>query len=175
VVIGRAGHDGAADVPLLGDLSRRHATLVRQGDGYVVRAHHPTFVNGKAVTGEAPVRDRDVLRLGGSVELLFRQPSPVSATARLEVVSRHRMPLAVDGVILMAETCILGSGGQCHVACPGVRAPVILYRQGGRLWCRSQQGLEVDGRAVAGRTELGPASGVRGEGLSFSLEPMARA
>jgi len=28
----------------------------------------------------------------------------VSATARLAIVSRHRLPLAVDGVLLMAET-----------------------------------------------------------------------
>jgi hypothetical protein len=172
VVLGRAGHDSSADVPLLGDLSRRHAILVRQGDAYIVRALHPTFVNGKPVVGQAALKDRDVIRLGGSVELLFRQPSPVSATARLEIVSRHRMPLAVDGVVLMAETCILASGRQAHVSISGVPAPIILFRQGEQLGCRSAATLEIDGRQASGRVLLGERAAVRGDGFSFSLEPL---
>jgi hypothetical protein len=172
VVLGRAGHDSAADVPLLGDLSRRHASLIRQGDAYVVRAWHPTYVNGRQVVGTAPLRDRDVLRLGSSVELVFRQPSPVSATARLEVVSRHRLPLAVDGVILMAETCILGPPPQAHVAAKPAGGPVVLFRQGGRLWCRASGRFEVDGRAETGRAALGPRSRVVGDGFSFGVEPL---
>ncbi len=112
VVIGRAAPDGHADVPLLGDLSRRHATIVRSGDGYVIRAHHATFVNGRKVSEASPLRHGDVVRLGSSVELEFRQPNPMSSTARLEIVSRHRLPLAVDGVVLMGETCIVGPSNQ---------------------------------------------------------------
>ena len=78
----------------------------------MLQAHHASFVNGKPVTDQAVLRDGDVIRLGSTVELEFRQPSPVSATARLAIVSRHRLPLAVDGVLLMAETCIVGGTGQ---------------------------------------------------------------
>jgi hypothetical protein len=172
VVLGRAGHDSQADIPLLGDLSRRHASLIRQGDGYVVRAWHPTFVNGRQVVGTAPLRDRDVLRLGSAVELVFRQPSPVSATARLELVSRHRLPLAVDAVILMAETCILGAPPQAHVAAKPAGGPVVLFRQGGRLWCRAPGRFEVDGRPERGRAALAPRSRVQGDGFSFGVEPL---
>ena len=171
VVLGRAGTDAVADVPLLGDLSRQHATLARDGEGYVIRAIKPTFVNGKGVT-TAPLRDGDVIRLGSTVELEFRQPSPVSATARLQVVSRHRLPLAVDGVILMAETCIVGSARQAHIEAPGLATPVVLYRQGAALWCRATGGFEVDGRACAARAPLTLQSSVLGEGYSFSLEPL---
>ena len=171
VVLGRAGTDAVADVPLLGDLSRQHATLARDGEGYVIRAIKPTFVNGKDVT-TAPLKDGDVIRLGSTVELEFRQPSPVSATARLRVVSRHRLPLAVDGVILMAETCIVGSARQAHIEAPGLATPVVLYRQGSALWCRATGGFEVDGRACAARAPLTLQSSVLGEGYSFSLEPL---
>src|SRR6185312_4669243 len=106
VVLGRAGHDSQADVPLMGDLSRNHATLTRDGDTYILRAQQPTFVNNQPIE-TAALHDGDVIRLGSTVELEFRQPSPVSSTARLEVVSRHRLPLAVDAVILMADTCIV--------------------------------------------------------------------
>ena len=171
VILGRAGADSNADVPLMGDLSRHHATLVRDGDGYVLRARQPTFVNGQPVE-TAPVHDGDVIRLGSTVELEFRQPSPVSATARLAIVSRHRLPLAVDGVLLMAETCIIGSSPQAHIPAPGLSDPVVLYRQGSALWCRASGGFEVDRRACAARAPLTLQSSVLGDGFSFSLEPL---
>jgi hypothetical protein len=172
VVLGRAGTDSSADVPLMGDLSRHHATLVRDGDSYVLRASQPTFINGQAVEAAAPLHDGDVIRLGSTVELEFRQPSPVSATARLAIVSRHRLPLAVDGVLLMAETCIIGSSPQAHIPAPGLEDPIVLYRQGTALWCRATGGFEVDGRACAARAPLTLQSSVLGDGFSFSLEPL---
>jgi hypothetical protein len=171
VVLGRAGADGQADVPLLGDLSRHHASLFRDGDGYILKAKQACFVNGRKVES-APLKDGDVVRLGPSVELQFRQPSPVSATARLELVSRHRLPLAVDGVILMAQTCIIGPSAQAHIPAPSLEAPVVLYRQGSGLWCRAAGEFEVDGRPCLSRSPLTLTSSVLGEGFSFSLEPL---
>lgn len=170
VVLGRSAPDGTADVPILGDLSRRHATIVRSGDGYVIQAHHATHVNGRKVMDGAPLRHGDVVRLGGSVELEFRQPSPISSTARLELVSRHRLPLAVDGVILMAETCIVGPGRQAHIPAPNTRSDIVVYRQGTDLWCRAPEAFEVDGRPGHGRAPLTLSSSVLGQGFSFSLE-----
>lgn len=171
ILLGRAAPDGLADVPLLGDVARRHATLRRDGDGYVLRAHAPTFVNNRPVE-TASLRDGDVLRLGSTLELEFRQPSPVSATARLAILSRHRLPLAVDGVILMGETCILGPSPQAHIRAPGLAGPVVLYRQGEGLWCRAPGAFEVDGRPCVGRSALAARSSVLGDGYSFSFEPL---
>jgi hypothetical protein len=171
IILGRAGPDSPADVPLLGDLSRHHATIVRDGDAYLVRAVKPTFVNGRQVES-APLKQGDVIRLGSTVELEFRQPSAVSATARLDVVSRHRLPLAVDGVILMGETCIVGSGRQAHIPAPGLPHPVVLYRQGGNLACRASGAFEVDGHPCASRAPITLQSSVLGAGFSFSLEPL---
>ncbi|HEX3446756.1 MAG TPA: FHA domain-containing protein [Isosphaeraceae bacterium] len=172
VVLGRAGPDSHADVPLMGDLSRNHASLIRNGESYLLRAHHPSFVNGKPVADEAVLRDGDVIRLGSTVELEFRQPSPVSATARLSILSRHRLPLAVDGVLLMAETCIVSSALQAHIPAPALSNPVVLYRQAGVLWCRAAGAFDVDGRTCASRAPLTLQSSVLGDGFSFSLEPL---
>jgi hypothetical protein len=172
IVIGRAGPDSHADIPLLGDLSRNHATLIRNGEGYLLQAHHASFVNGKPVVDQAVLHDGDVIRLGSTVELEFRQPSPVSATARLSIVSRHRLPLTVDGVLLMAETCIVGDASQAHVPAPAIRNPVVLYRQAGALWCRAAGAFDVDGRTCASRAPLTLQSSVLGDGFSFSLEPL---
>ena len=172
IILGRAGPDSPADVPLMGDLSRNHATLIRGGESYVLEAHHSSFVNGKQVSDRTVLRDGDVIRLGSTVELEFRQPSPVSATARLAIVSRHRLPLAVDGVLLMAETCIVGGSGQAHIPAPSLADPVVLYRQGNALWCRAKGGFDVDGRTCADRAALTLRSSVLGDGFSFSLEPL---
>jgi FHA domain len=172
VILGRAGPDTLADVPLLGDVSRQHATLIRNGDGYIVRSNKPTFVNGQRVLTASVLRDGDVIRLGSTLELGFRQPSPVSSTARLEILSRHRLPLAVEGVILMAETCIVGPSSQAHISAPELNDPVVLYRQGSSLWCRAPGSFEVDGRACISRAPLTLQSSVLGEGFSFSLEPL---
>ncbi len=172
IVLGRAGADSPADVPLLGDLSRKHATLVRDGDGYILKAHQDTYINGKRIEASA-LRNGDVIRLGATLELEFHQPSPVSSTARLEIVSRHRLPMAVDAVILMAETCIVGPSPQAHVPAPALEAPLVLYRQGASLWCRASGEFTVDGEERSSRSPLTLRSCVRGEGFSFSLEPMS--
>jgi hypothetical protein len=172
ILLGRAGPDSHADVPLMGDLSRNHATLLRNGEGYLLEAHHASFINGKPVVNQAVLHDGDVIRLGSTVELEFRQPSPVSATARLSIVSRHRLPLAVDGVILMAETCIVGSESQAHIPAPALKNPVVLYRQAGALWCRAIGAFDIDGRTCASRAPLTLQSSVLGDGFSFSLEPL---
>jgi FHA domain len=172
VVLGRAGPDSHADIPLMGDLSRNHATLIRNGGSYLLQAHHASFVNGKAVVDQAVLKDGDVIRLGSTVELEFRQPSPVSATARLSIVSRHRLPLAVDGVLLMAETCIVGEAQQAHIPAPALENPVVLYRQAGSLWCRAVGAFDVDGRTCASRAPLTLQSSVLGDGFSFSLETL---
>jgi hypothetical protein len=172
ILLGRAGPDSHADIPLMGDLSRNHATLQRNGEGYLLQAHHASFINGKAVVDQAVLRDGDVIRLGSTVELEFRQPSPVSATARLSIVSRHRLPLAVDGVLLMAETCIVGSEAQAHIPAPALQNPVVLYRQAGALWCRAIGAFDIDGRTCASRAPLTLQSSVLGDGFSFSLEPL---
>ena len=40
----------------MGDLSRNHATLTRNGEGYLLQAHRASFVNGKPVV-QALVED----------------------------------------------------------------------------------------------------------------------
>ena len=141
ILLGRAGPDSHADIPLMGDLSRNHATLLRNGEGYLLQAHHASFINGKPVVDQAVLHDGDVIRLGSTVELEFRQPSPVSATARLSIVSRHRLPLAVDGVLLMAETCIVGSESQAHIPAPADQEPGCLVPPGGRTVVPGDRGL----------------------------------
>ena len=173
IVLGRAGPDSQADVPLMGDLSRqpRHARPRRRR----LRAPGPSADVRQRQAGRdrPPLRDGDVIRLGSTVELEFRQPSPVSATARLAIVSRHRLPLAVDGVLLMAETCIVGERAAGAHPGPGARrARSSSIARAAPSGAGPPGRFEVDGRACAARAPLTLQSSVLGDGFSFSLEPL---
>jgi hypothetical protein len=80
--------------------------------------------------------------------------------------------MAVEGIILMAETCILGPSNQAHIVAPNLDESVVLYRQGEGLWVRSKGQFEVDGKDCNARAALTLQSSVLGDGFSFSLEPL---
>jgi hypothetical protein len=171
VKIGQAAPDAFVDIPLLADLSRHHATLTRDSEGYLFEAARSAAVNGKP-TDRALLQADDRITLGTSCQLQFRQPVPVSATARLDLVSGHRLPLSVDGVILMAETLVLGDGPQAHVIIPDMSKAVVLFRQKEGLGVRYPGEWMLDGRPVRDRGTLGRTSTVRGEDFSFAVEPI---
>ncbi len=55
VVIGQAIPHGGADVPIQGDLSRLHATIRRQGEGYLLQPDAETRVDRRRRGGRLPV------------------------------------------------------------------------------------------------------------------------
>jgi hypothetical protein len=171
VTLGQANPGCTVDVPILGDLSRQHATIVRDGEGYLIRSDRDLAINGRAAR-QATLRDGDVIRLGRSVDLKFTMPCPVSGTARLELVSRHRLHLSLAGILLMADTCVLGVSAQTHVQVPEATGQVVLYRQGDRLNCRGDGVLEIDGQPHDGRGPLRSSSRVIASDFSFCMEPL---
>src|SRR5262249_18137052 len=154
------------DIPLFADVSRHHATLTRDTEGYLLEAVRGLSVNGKP-TEKALLQTGDRMTLGASCQLQFRQPVPVSATARIDLASGHRLPQAVEAVILMADTLVLASGSQAHVTVPELRQPVVLFRQKGALGIRHAGPFTVDGEKCSERGQLGPESRVVGEDFSF--------
>jgi hypothetical protein len=172
VTLGQANPNSIVDVPIFGDLSRNHATIIRDGEGYLVRSQRDLWVNNRA-TSQATLRDGDIVRLGKAVELRFSLPCAVSETARLQLISRHRLHLSLAGILLMADTCVLGSAGRSHVQAAAAAGQVVLYRQGDGLGCRGDETVEVDGQTYSSRGPVRlPARVTVGE-LSFSLEPLS--
>jgi hypothetical protein len=96
----------------------------------------------------------------------------VSASARIDLMSGQRWPQAVDGVILMAETLLLGSGSQVHIAMPDLRRPLVLFRQKDGLGVRYPGSLTIDGERFQERGLLRPGSTVTGEDFSFAVETL---
>jgi hypothetical protein len=130
-------------------------------------------VDGKSVTRTAPLWDGSTIELGDAVRLRFRRPHPLSATARLEFVSPHRTQPSTNGVLLMAEACILGPASTSHVVTPQWHHEIVLFRQVDELGCRTSAKITIDGtKRTAGRCILKSGSRVEGEEFAFSLEPI---
>lgn len=172
VTLGQPVRSGSVDVPILGDLSSRHARIWRDGEGYLIEAIRQVRVDGRNVTRVASLGHRARIELGDAVRLLFRRPHALSATARLDFVSRHRTQPSVDAVLLMADSCVLGPRPHSHVVCADWPREVVLYRHDDELYCRTRGPMEVDGLKSEGRSPITRNSRVVGERLSFSLEEM---
>jgi tetratricopeptide (TPR) repeat protein len=171
ITIGQATPDAYVDIPLFADVSRQHATLTRETEGYLLEALRPFQVNGQPAE-RVLLQSGDRVTLGSSCQIQFRQPVPVSTSARLDLVSGHRLPLTVDGVLLMADTLVLGPGSQVHVAMPDLQQPVVLFRGKDGLGVRHAGNFSIDGQRCRERGSLGPNATVTGEDFAFAVEPV---
>lgn len=160
----------SVDLPILSDLKRQHATIVRTGEGYLLEAHGPVRVVGREVLDRTALADGAMIELGRSVRLRFRQPSALSLSARLDFVSDHRPTQSVDGIVLLSDTCLLGPGDDNHIVCPDWSGLVLLVRQGNELWCRSRQMLTVNGHRLGSGRRLNSGDVVAGEESRFRIE-----
>lgn len=169
VTIGQPVPESQVDVPLLGDLSRRHAKIRRDGETYLIDPRRPVRLDGRQIDRPTALADGVVIELG-NVRLRFRRPHPLSSTARLEFVSPHRTQPAADAVLLLAESCVLGPGAQSHVVCGDWSQELILYRQGDDLYCRRSGRFQLDGQPATDGGKLTLKSQVSGEDFSLSIE-----
>jgi hypothetical protein len=170
LTFGQAALDARADVPLVADVSRLHATLTRDAEGYLLEAVRPIQVNGQTTT-RALLSSGDRVTLGASCQFQFRLPVPGNTTARVDLVSGHRLPVSVDAVLLMAETLVLAGVTQAHVTVPDLKQPIVLFRNKDGLGVRHTGELRIDGQKHTGRSLLGPRSTVWGEDIAFAVEP----
>lgn len=145
VVLGQPLPDGRVDIPIQGDISRDHAVIRRDGEGYVIVPRRRTQVAGRLLAGPEHLPDGALIELGAGVRLRFRKPHPLSATARLEFVSHHRTRPAADAVLLLAESLVLGSSPTSHIECLGWTDDIVLFRQGAQLFCKAADAVMVDG------------------------------
>jgi tetratricopeptide (TPR) repeat protein len=171
VTLGQATPDATVDVPIFADVSRLHATLTRDTEGYLLESSRALQVNGQPL-GKALLHSGDRVTLGSCCQIQFHQPVPISASARLDLVSGHRLKLAVDAVLLMADTLVLGPGPQAHVVMSELEQPVVLFRTKEGLGIRAGGKMSIDGHECLQRGTLGPTSAVAGDDFALAIEPV---
>jgi hypothetical protein len=168
--IGQAVPGCSVELPLLADLSRHHATIRRDEEGYMIEPVRDVRLNHHRIEELSWINDGSLIELGPVLRMRFSRPHPLSATARLDFVSNHRTQPSAAAVLLMADTCVMGPGPSNHVVCRHWPHDVVLYRQHGGLHCRSEGPLEVDGTRYHQQAPMTTRSHVTGEQFSFSLE-----
>jgi hypothetical protein len=170
VTLGQPDRCGTVDIPILADISSRHARIRRDGEGYLIEAIREVRLEGRRVDKVASLGQGSRITLGERVRLVFRRPHALSATARLDFDSHHRTLPSADAVLLMADSCILGPNPRSHVVCPDWPHEVVLYRHDEELYCRTAGYWEIDGMRCNGRGRITRNSRIQGEGFSLKLE-----
>ena len=163
-----------ADIQLLASLSRQHATIHRDDGEYQLEAHGPTRVNHRPVVEWAQLPDGADITLGQNVRLGFHRPTALSGSGRLSFRSDHRPTHSLDGVVLVADTCLLGPGRDCHVRCPEWEDSVILIHRDGEWLVRSPKlSLEINGKNLRGEAGISDGQIVTGPDLRFHIETLS--
>ena len=183
-LIGGPGAGRSVEINVHGDLSRRAAAIRRQGGDYILQPLGQTRMTDEVPAASdipAPLtnalldrpnllRDGTTFQLGDSVQFRFRQPHRLSSSARLDLISRHRTQPRTDGVILLADTCVIGRSQDAHIVCSAWSSDVVLFAIGDDWHLRSDEALTVDGNVVGRRAKLPPTCRIEGESLAMSLE-----
>jgi len=164
--------DKAADICLMANLSRRHASLLRNGEDWFIHPHNSTVVSGRAVTGPTLLRTGDEICLAERVRLGFRIPSVLAGSALIDFESPHRPAHSVNGIILMTDSILLGPRRDHHVCCPDWPEVVVMYHQDGVLRCRSKASLSVNGVRVRDSAVLSDGAIVSGDDFRFRIEKL---
>jgi FHA domain len=170
VILGQPVPGSQVDVPILGDISRRHARIRRDGENYLIDPLRSVRLDGREIERATTLSDGELIELGDNVRLRFRRPHALSRTARLEFVSHHRTLPSADAVLLAAESCVLGPGANSHIVCRNWSRDVVLYRQGADWHCRAAGPFEIDGAPANERAAIGERSRIAADDFSLSLE-----
>lgn len=164
--------DKSADICLMANLSRRHASLLRNGEDWFIHPHSSTVVSGRSVTGPTLLRTGDEICLAERVRLGFRIPSVLAGSALIDFESPHRPAHSVNGIILMTDSILLGPRKDHHVCCPDWPELVVIYNQDGVLRCRSKASLTVNGVRVRDSVVLSDGAIVSGDDFRFRIEKL---
>ncbi len=175
LTIGRLGSSASPDIALHADLEGVHAELLRVDHDYFVVARGKTLVNGKSVVRRL-LQDGDKINLGGQVELSFRLPTSLSATAVIDLPRGQRLENDVRRILLQDGHVIVGATTACHIVTPHAPERTILSREstGGSeegFTCRNKNGVIVDGKEKGRSASVPLGAQIEAGDLSFTITP----
>lgn len=180
-----ASERSEVDIAVMADVSRRHAELARVGEHYRFRPlKKGCSVDGCTVRDSTWVGDGSILELGDGSEdtkggtsrgprWTFRFPQSFGLTARLEPASGHRLQPHADGILLLADTCLIGPEADAHLPAPELHRTLVLHRRAdGGLVFRADGTYDVDGTRAKGAVTIHHGSQIRADDFLLQLEPL---
>jgi hypothetical protein len=158
------------EICVQGDLSRREVCLRRQANEYVLQPLGAVQLGARRLTRPEVLRDGDRFTVGSNVIFEFSLPHPLSASAALALSSRQRLQPRCDGIILVADTCILSPTRSAHVVVADLIGEEVLLYRSGEWFVRGGEATTVDGIPANGRTKVCPGSRLQFGEVTMSLE-----
>lgn len=170
--IGQAITQSNIQIPILGDLQRRHCRIETVERSHLLQPLGNLTVDGKKTLRPQQLCSEQIIGLEGGVKLKYARPHPLSGSARLDFISRHRTQPWSDGVLLASGPLILGPDPRNHVYCPRWPWDLIIFQRGGRWFARTRGKLEIDGVVYKAEGPFQLNSRIVGEKFTMGLEPV---
>lgn len=176
VLLGQALFDNSVDIPLVADIGSNHASIQRTKEGYFFRPDGETKIGGVSVQEAQVLHHGDEVELNEVVRFRFQKSHPLSNSVRFNIISRHRTKPWSDGIVLMADTIIVGPSSNAHIVCPNWSQELVFVWRKQDLLCRSNQTFVVDGQPQQGMVPVRLGSRIEGGDFSLSIEniPVAK-
>jgi len=170
--IGQAVTYSNVQIPILGDIQRRHCRIETVDQDHMLQPFGNVCIDGKKMLEPTPLKNHQLIEFEGGVNLRYSKPHPLSGSARLEFQSRHRTQPWSDSVLLASGPIILGPNQRNHVFCPRWVKDLVIFRREGNWYARTQGKLEIDGQEYEKEGPLKLDSRIVGEEFTMSLEPV---
>ena len=168
--VGQAIPDSDVTVALRGDLDRVHARIETVGDRHLLHSVGPVSVAGYPLHEPAVLIHGQTIQLGDTVALGYRKPHPLSSTAVLDFVSRHRTFPWSDAALIAGDSIVLGSQSRNHIVCPRWKHELILFRRREQWFCKTKARALLNGITLTADIALQDKSRIEGDDFSFSIE-----
>jgi len=168
--IGQAIPDSAITIPLRGDLDREHARIETIEDRHLLHPIGNVAIDSYQCREPTVLIHNQTILFGDAVAIGYRKPHPLSSSAVLDFVSRHRTFPWSDAVIIAGETVLLGAQSRNHIVCPHWKHELILFRRQNQWFCKTKADAYIDGEALTSESCLRDKSHITGEDFSFSVE-----
>lgn len=121
------------------------ATIERIEGDYFIRSTDPLAINEKPVTDKL-LEDADKISLSMRCRMKFNIPNAASATAVIALASARLSNADIRNIILMDREILIGSGIKNHIRATELKHQIVLFKQNGKLLCRTDQSIEVNGK-----------------------------
>ena len=170
VLVGRALPASQVDIPLQGEIDRRHLKIRRLDNTYLLEPLGKVQIDGKPLQSPLVLGHRQRLLLHGGVEIQFLQPNPIGNSAKLEIVSRHRTEPWADAIVLLGDALVLGPDRNHILCCPQWSQDRMIFRRNGKIYFRSAGVFDVNGKMQTGDIELTDKTHLSGDDFSVTCE-----
>jgi hypothetical protein len=165
IAIGPAGSSRHPEVALLADSGLPGVTVDRTDEDYFLSADAGVCVNENPVQRKL-LLNGDRIALSPRARLRFVLPNAASTSAVLHMAGTRLPSCDARQIILLDREMVLGPGVSAHIRADQLSEPAILHVRDGRLFCKSKEEVQVNGRPLdrnagiplGARVQIGPVS-----------------